>query len=205
MIVHDCLQGSPEWFKIRAGKPTSSLFSNLVTGSGAPSKSLSEYAHILATEAYLGKAIDDGFSGNKYTKRGQELEPVARADYEMTHQVKIQEVGFITDDLMRWGSSTDGLVGDDGLTEFKNLIATRFTKLILYVKKHNKTPPEYVTQVQGELFVTERKWADIIFYHPDFEPIVQRHYPIPEFHAVLKAQLMLCLAERNSILKLLKG
>lgn len=203
MIVHDVEQGSPEWHKLRAAKPTSSMFSSLITGTGEPSKSLKEYAITLATEKYLGGPIDDGFQGNRFTERGHELEDESRADYEMTNQVRVQPVGFITDDLMRWGASTDGLVEDDGLVEFKNLIATRFMELLIYVKKHNKTPTEYVPQVQGELFVTERKWCDIVFYHPQFEPIVFRHEPDPKYQATLEKQLKAVIAERNNILKLI--
>lgn len=205
MIIHDCEQGTPEWKLLRASKPTSSRFGSLVTGTGKPSDGMAAYALELATEAYIGGPLDDGFAGNKYTERGKELEPVSAADYEMTHQVKIQHVGFITDDLLRWGTSTDGLVGNDGIVEFKNLIARRFMELLVKVKKTNKTPPVYIPQIQGELFITERKWCDIVFYHPQFEPIVHRHYPIPEFQAVLKAQLIACLAERNNILKLVKS
>lgn len=204
MIIHDCTQGSPEWFKLRAGKPTSSMFGSLLSSTGKPSDSFNDYAELLATEKHLNGPIEDGWKGNKFTDRGKELESESRSDYEMTHQVKVQEVGFITDDLMRWGSSTDGLVGDDGITEFKNLIAKRFMHLLIYVKKHNKTPPEYIPQIQGELFVTERAWCDIVFYHPQFEPIVHRHCPIPEFHKALEKQLKAVIAERNNILKLIK-
>lgn len=206
MIIHEVAQGSPEWFKIRSGIPTSSNFGSLVSGTGKPSESLKKYAHTLATEAYLknlGKAIDDEWAGNKYTERGLILEAETRADYEMTNQISIQQVGFVTDDLMRWGSSTDGFVGDDGIVEFKNLIATRFTSLMVYMARNCwKTPPEYIPQLQGELFVTERKWVDIVFYHPDFEPIVRRHFPDIEFHKTLKEQLVACISERKTILKL---
>lgn len=204
MIIHECIQGSPEWHKLRAGKPTSSMFSSIITGQGKPSDSMKEYAHVLATEKYIGGPIDDGFQGNRFTKRGQELEPESRADYEMNHQVTVQEVGFITDDLMRWGASTDGLVGEDGLVEFKNLIATRFTKLMIYWRKHGKIPTEYMPQVQGELFVTERKWADIVFYNPQFEPIEARILPDPVFQAELAKQLKVVITERNRIFKLIK-
>ena len=203
MIIHDVEQGTDPWLKLRAGKPTSSKFSSLVTGTGQPSKSLEDYAIQLATEKYIGGPIDDGWQGNKFTERGHELEAESRADYQMTRQVTVEPVGFVTDDLMRWGASTDGLVGDDGLVEFKNLIATRFMKLLIYVAKHNKTPPEYIPQVQGELFVTERQWCDIVFYHPQFDPIVFRHEPDPKFQSTLKDQLTKVIAERNNILKLI--
>lgn len=206
MIIHEMNQGTPEWFKVKAGVPSSSCFSQIITGTGKPSDSLKKYALKLATEKHLGKSIDDGFSGTKYMDRGTELEPESRADYEMLHQVTIREVGFITDDLGRWGASTDGLVNDDGLTEFKNLISTSMMALLVYLAKNpGKTEPKYIPQIQGELFVTEREWCDIVFYHPDFDPIIHRHYPDLVFQAALKAQLVKVIAERNNILKLVNG
>ncbi len=206
MIIHDCIQGTPEWKNLRHSKPTSSMFGSIISSTMKPSDSMKDYAHLLATEKRMKGPSQDRFKGNFYTERGKELESVSRADYEMTNQVEVQEVGFITDDLMRWGASTDGLVGDDGVVEFKNLIDTEFTKLIIYTRQHDKTPPQHIPQVQGELFVTERKWCDIVFYHPDpeFEPIVFRHYPDPVFHKALEVQLKLCIAERNRIFKLIK-
>ena len=198
-------QGTPEWFQARNGKPTSSNFSKIITGAGKPSTSLQKYALQLATEAYLGEPIDDGFNGNKYTDRGTALEPLSRADYEMTHQVKIQEVGFITDDLMRYGTSTDGLSGDDGLVEFKNLISTTFMEALMYYKKNKKTEPKYIPQLMGELFITERRWVDLVLYNPSFpEPIIHRHYPDEKYFSILKSQLMLCIAERNRLLEIVK-
>lgn len=204
MIIHDVTQGSDEWQLLRASKPTSSNFGSLVSGLGKPSDGLAKYAHILAIEKYLGGPIDDGWQGNIFTTRGKELEAEARAEYEMTNQVEIKKVGFITDDLMRYGASTDGLVGDDGVVEIKNMIATRFGKLKIYWGKYKKIPPEYIPQIQGELFVSQRAWCDWMAYHPQFDPIIVRHFPIPEFHAVLETQLMAVLAERNNIFKLLK-
>jgi hypothetical protein len=203
--VHDCKQGSDAWFSLKASKPSSSNFSKLITGSGKPSTSLPKYALQLATEAYLGKPIDDGFNGNKYTDRGTELEPLSCADYEMIRQVKVQPVGFITDDMMRFGTSTDGLIGDDGVVEFKNLISTTFMEALIYYKKNKKTEPKYIPQLMGELFITERSWVDLVLYNPNFEPIIHRHYPNKEYFAVLKKQLMACIAERNNILKLAKS
>ena len=88
MIIHDVKQGKPEWDKLRAGRPTSSAFDQLITGTGKPGTGLKDYAKKLATEKYLasfGKKIVNGWNGNKYIDRGYELEPVSRADYEMTH------------------------------------------------------------------------------------------------------------------------
>ena len=205
MIVHECHQGTPEWFKLKAGVPSSSSFSKLVTGTGKSSTQLGDYAMQLALEKGFKGPIDDGFSGNKYTERGQELEESARLDYAMTRQAKIREVGFITDDLMKYGASTDGLVNEDGALEIKCLISKTFGELILTLNKNGgQTPPGYVPQIQGELLVTERDWVDLVFWHPRFEPIIHRHYPIPDFQKLLKSQIKKVITERNRIQKILK-
>ena len=205
MIIHDVEQGSDEWLKLRAGKPTSSRFESLVTSTGQKSDGFKEYAEFLATEVMADGPINDGWKGNKYTERGKELEDAARAEYEMTHQVQIEQVGFITDDLMRWGTSTDGLVGGDGGVEIKCQIATRFFKTLLYWKRYQKFPPPYVAQVQGELLITGRKWFDLVVYHPQFEMLVIRAKPEPKIQAALAEQLKAVVAERNNLVKLARA
>jgi len=208
MIVHDCVQGSEAWFKVRAGIPTGSEFSKLVTSgaSGPPkrSKSFGEYAAVLAAEAYAGKPVD-GFEGNKYTDRGKELEADARTLYEFEHSCEVQQVGFITDDLKRYGVSPDGLVGDDGEVEFKCLIAKRHIAVLLYFKKHGRCQPEYVAQTQGEMFLPKRAWNDLVFFHPDLPSITIRQTPDPVFVAELVKQLAAVEAERNLILATLRS
>jgi hypothetical protein len=209
MIIHDVEQGTDEWHALRAGRPTSSEFSKLITGTGKPSTSLKDYANKLATESYLasiGKKIESSWKGNQYTDRGHELEPVSRAEYEMLYQTPVQEVGFITDSLMRWGASTDGLVADDGVVEFKNLIETTFFSAVVYWQQNGRTEPKYKPQAQGELFVTERKWLDLILFNPEYpEPIIERIYPDAQYQATLKTQLALCIAERDKLLKIFNG
>jgi len=209
MIIHEVTQGTPEWHALRAGRPTSSEFSKLITGTGKPSTSMKDYANKLATEKYLasiGSKISDGWKGNQYTERGHDLEPVSRADYEMIHQVAVQEVGFITDDLMRWGSSTDGLVGEDGVVEFKNLIATTFFSALVYWRHTGKIERKYMPQCQGELMITEREWVDLVLYNPDFpEPIIERIYPDEAYQETLKIQLAACIIERDRLFKIANG
>lgn len=203
MIIHPCVQGSDEWHSLRAGIPTGSEFSKLVTSQAKPSKSMSDYAAILAAEAYAGHPVDV-WNGNQYTDRGTELEPDARATYEFENSVKVQEVGFITDDLSRWGVSPDGLVGDDGMVEFKCQAAKGHIATLLYYKKHGKCPTGYFAQCQGEMFVAERQWNDLVFYHPDLPTITIRQTPDPVFIGALEQQLLAVCAERNLILKTLK-
>lgn len=201
MKIHAVEQNTPPWDLLRAGKPTSSDFPRIITPGGERSASFDDYAMELATEMRIGGPAKQ-FAGNADTIRGHEEEPKALADYAFTHGVKVQPVGFITDDLERWGTSTDGLVDEDGIAEVKSKAPIKFMQL-LYDKARGKdiTRP-YIPQVQGELFVTKREWCDLIFYNPEFEPLVVRVKPDPSFHLKLKDALIDVLAARDAILKL---
>jgi len=200
MIVHDMSQGSDDWFQYRAGRPTASNFKMLVTSTGLASKSMKGYAMQLAADKYAGKALD-GFSGNQYTDRGTELEPFARKYYEFEKDCDVVETGFITDDLNQYGASPDGLVDDNGLVEFKCQIAKKHIETLLYFDKHDKCPPDYVPQVQGQMHIIEREWCDLVFFHPDLPTLVIRQFPDAKVIDTLKSQLMAVIAERNLILK----
>lgn len=148
MIIHTCEQNTEKWLALRAGKPTASNFSKLVTSSGGESKSMPEYAVTLAGELFAGKPLD-AFEGNKWTERGHELEDSARAKYELRNDCETVQIGFVTDELETHGCSPDSLIGDDGMLEIKCLKAENHIKAIMYYNKHNKSPTTYIPQVQG--------------------------------------------------------
>ena len=203
MIISNCKQGSPEWSLARIGIPTASEFSKLVTSTGQPSKSMSDYARVLAAESWAGKPVD-GWNGNKYTDRGKELEPEARAWYEFQTGQEVAEVGFVTDDLKRYGCSPDGLIRPDGGVEFKCCIAKEHIKYLEYIAKHHKAPSGFVAQCQGEMYVCELDWVDLVFYHPDLPCKILRQTPNGSFIRMLKAQIKAVEAERNIVLRFLK-
>jgi len=204
MIIHTCEQNSDEWLALRAGMPTASCFSKLVTSTGAASKSMPEYAVTLAGELFAGKPLD-GFEGSRWTERGHELEDAARAKYEFLHDVDAVQVGFITDDGESYGCSPDSIVGDDGLLEIKCLKAENHIKAIMYYQKHGKIPTTYAPQVQGQMYVTGRKWCDLCFYHPDLPMLVIRSEPIKAVYEMLNAQLQAVIVERDKINKQLES
>lgn len=170
-IHNDIEQGTEEWHALRAGRPTASEFSKLVTGTGKPSTQIADYAAVLAAELFAGKPLDR-WEGNSATERGSELEPIARASYEFDSGVEVVQVGFVTN--FDAGCSPDGLVGDDGLTEYKCQLAKGHVQTLAYWHKHRKCPPAYYPQVQGQLLICEREWSDLNFYHPDLPPLVIR-------------------------------
>lgn len=171
MQVHTLEQGTPEWYAIRAGRPTASEFSKLVSGTGKPSTQIGDYAATLAAELYAGKPLDR-WEGNGATDRGHEMEPMARANYEFQHDVEVVQVGFVTN--FDAGCSPDGFVGADGLTEYKCQLAKGHVQTLAYWRKHGRCPPAYYPQVQGQLLICEREWDDLNFFHPELPPLVIR-------------------------------
>jgi len=162
-----------------------------------------DYARVLAAEKFAGHAVD-GWEGNRYTDRGKELEDHARNAYCFLTGRKVFKVGFVTDDLKRYGCSPDRLVEDDGCLEIKCQIAKEHIKTLEYWKKHKKPPTTYVAQTQGEMFVCEREYVDLMFYHPDLPELVIRQYPDAGLVAALKRQIAAVEAERNIVLKFLR-
>lgn len=197
MIVHDIPQGTPEWHELRAGIPTASNFSRLITSKGEVSKSLNEYALELAGELYTGQPLNDFKSA--YMERGNELEDDALALYAMVEDVDIQRCGFITDDQARFGCSPDALIEDDGMAEVKCLKAENHLKAILRFQKDGTVDPKYFQQTQGQMWIAGRAWCDLIFHHPDFPPLYVRQQPDTDFQGKLQTAIEQVLKERDRV------
>ena len=76
------------------------------------------------------------------------------------------------------GVSPDGLVGEDGLIEIKCPQDKTYTQYLL----DGKIKPEYYSQMQMQMFITERLWCDYVVYNPNFKKsiTIQRVYPDKE-------------------------
>lgn len=166
MIVHPCTQGTEEWRRLRLGVPTASQFHRIY----APKKRQPSKQRDL----YLLELVDEWLSGLRdepietdWTRRGRELEPVARFDYSMVRNVAVQEVGFVTRDDGRVGGSPDGLVGDDVVLEIKCKSPHIHDKII-----HGKDPG-HIAQTQGLLYICERSIAHLYCYDPRGESVLK--------------------------------
>ena len=115
---------------------------------------------------YLG--ADPEFEGNDATEWGNDHEEDARAEYErITGQLVLDAQDFVIHPDMPWlGVSPDGLIGSDGMTEFKCPYRARYTKLA--------EKPEYAAQIQLQLEVTGRAWCDFVIYRVG-EPLIIEH------------------------------
>ena len=159
------IQGTVEWFTLRAGKFTGSRFSDLMarTKSG-PSTSRANLLATLAVERLTGMCVET--YSNAAMQRGTELEPEARAAYEAHIGDLVQEVAWIPHPTLDYvGISPDGLVGEDGLCEFKcpSAMAKHLEAL-----RSGSHAVEYRWQLQGQLWVTGRQWVDAVSYDPRF-------------------------------------
>lgn len=167
MIVMDCEQGSPEWVAARIGIPTSSNFNQIVTASKVQlSKSSEGYRCQLLAEWMLDAALDDYVS--EWMERGQELEDQAFAYYNFNRDADAKRVGFIKRDDEWVGCSPDALVGDDGGLEIK--CPTPKNHVLNMLEMTSK----YTAQVQGTLWITGRKWWDLLSFHPELPPALVR-------------------------------
>lgn len=159
------IQGSTEWLAARAGKFTASRFADLMaTTKSGPSASRQNLIITLALERLTGEP-EQTFQ-NDAMRRGTELEPLARGAYEAKTGELVELTSFVTDrDWPSVGVSPDGLLGDDGLVEFKCPASQAKHFAALSNGAHAK---EYRWQVQGQMWITGRQWCDVVSFDPRF-------------------------------------
>ena len=91
-IKHDIQQGTDEWFAVKAGKLSASVFSTLM--SGMETAGYKKLLLNIAAERITG-IKDKGYS-SPAMQRGIELEKEAVDFYEVQTESTSQEVGFVT-------------------------------------------------------------------------------------------------------------
>lgn len=155
-------QGSIEWHQQRLGKITASRIADMMartkSGWGA---SRANYAAELVVERLTGVHAE-GFT-SAAMQWGTDQEPYAKAAYEFWHNATIEPAEFIDHPVVPMsGASPDGLVGADGLVEFKcPNTATHIETLT-----GGSVPEKYVLQMQWQMACTGRAWCDFVSFDP---------------------------------------
>lgn len=153
MEIIDCIQGSEDWWEAKLGFVSASNFHKVLnkkTGRGL-------YMRKVAAERLTG--LREESYKNDFMEVGSETEAEARKYYETVNSCEVKQVGFVMRD--EWiGGSPDGLVGKTGIIEIKCPLSSTHIETIL----SGKMPTVHIPQVQGLLWVTERKYCDFISF-----------------------------------------
>lgn len=170
--IVECVQGDAEWFAARIGCLTGSRIADAIAkpkrqGTGE----LECRANLrmeLAVERVTNKPMQHFVS--VWMERGLELEPLARAAYELRTERETQQVGYVIHPSILWaGASPDGLVGDDGMVQFKVPKPTTHAEYLIA----ECVPEQYRAQMLWEMACCPgRQWNDFVSWCPDFpEPL----------------------------------
>lgn len=206
-VIHEMMQRSKAWYDIRLGLVTASRADSLITKATLKqSTGIKLYSAKLAGELFSGEP--DDWDGNNITAHGIEVEDQATIDYQMETGNLVYLAGFIADakgDKATCGCSPDGLVDDDGMIEIKAQYTQGHVADIVEHASTGECPTDYRLQIQMQLLIAERKWCDLVLYHPHLPMKIIRVLPDLEIHEKMKAAIALTMEKRNEALKILQS
>lgn len=160
-------QRSPEWYQARCGRITGTRFAAAMAATGS-----STYASLvdeLVLERVTGRRRERPIT--PAMQWGIDHEAAARAWYSQQSGNYVELVGFVRHRSLGFvGVSPDGLVGTRGVLEIKCPQEKAYRKIIV----NGSIPARYVWQVQGQLWVCEREFADFVCFHPSMGGVVIR-------------------------------
>lgn len=169
------------WLKKRAGKVTASSFANFIkkgkdgTYKLSDGKVAEDLIYKIAWERFvINGNIADAFNrvsiSSKATEHGVENEGQAAFRYKEVTGNDLQYVNKFVEHGDSIGGTPDGFVGDDGIIEIKcPFNGGNHLKTLLNKEVYNS---DYIYQMQGNMWMTDRKWCDFISYDPDMpEPL----------------------------------
>jgi len=210
MKIIECEQGSVEWMLVRLGIPTASAFNRLLTTKTLkPASAAETYRAELLAEWLMGQPQDWDGPRQKpdpmedfdpryrdLRDRGTDLEAEARRYYELVNDVEVREVGFILHDSGDAGGSPDGLVDEEGGVEIKSPGPKNHMVNLLHPDDFEI---EHRHQCQGLMWLTGRKWWDLISFHPTLPKLIRRLEPDSDYHQRLEAVLFGGTVDRKEV------
>jgi putative phage-type endonuclease len=202
-------QRSADWYTERLGMLTASRFKDVMAFSTKDKKT-----PLAARGNYMAEKVVELLTGCPVVtptvpamQHGIDCEPLARSDYEMVTGEIVDPAPFLVHPKFEYiGCSPDGLIGDEGLIEIK----CPFSMAVhLETVRAKQMPEEHTHQVQGQLWITGRKWCDFVSYDPRFpEPhrrFIQRIERDQKYIDRLEEACMSLWAEIQQALKELGG
>lgn len=185
--IFDMPQGSEEWFAARCGIPTASRFHHIMADS-EDRKMRTRYLYDLAGEQITGEPAKAHVT--EAMERGKEMEPEALAYYTRTTFAEMTPVGFGKNSgLSEYavvGASPDQLIDKDGGLEIKT---KEPALLIEQIKRGATISLQFKTQCQGNIWVFEREWWDLMFFYRKMPPFQVRLYRDDKFIEKMKDEI----------------
>ncbi len=215
-------QRTDAWLQARAGKVTASRFRDVLARNkptaaqakagepGNPSAERTRYLWQIVTERLTGQPVQ--MPDAAPLRWGRENEDAARVAYQFTTSARITETGFVAHPTLACGASPDGLVSDEsdpdgafGLIEIK----CPWNSQVHLETWLNGMPEDHMPQIQGQMWLTGREWADFVSFDPrmpaDLQLYVQRIKGDPEFQARLEREIIGFSAEADDIVAKLRA
>lgn len=156
--ISDVVQGSPEWFALRALRMTGS-HAQAIAANG---KGLMSYIREMMC-AYFSFAEQVSYS-NKAMEDGIRREAAADMVYEYTTGRRTKVVGFVFRDESV-GVSPDRFVGEYGMSEIKCPTDKIYFDYLL----DRIVDTKYEWQMQMQMMICQREWCDYVVYNPNFD------------------------------------
>lgn len=231
--IIDVEQGTPEWFAARAGIPTASEFSTVMSEGRAdgtmPNAMIDALVKEGVTASALAAAVKAAKSknSNPAAMRAKYLDKLAGEiitgepdpdSYSNAHLERGKAMedeareyyAFITDtEPQRVGFIRRGRAGaspDSLIGADGGLeIKTAMPTVHLPRLRSGKLPPEHKAQVQGNLWIAEREWWDFVSYWPKLPPLVIRVYRDEAYIAKLAAAVDAFNADLDNLVASIRG
>jgi putative phage-type endonuclease len=207
-IIKGIEQGSPEWMALRIGKIGGSRVADLLTEGrgGAESLTRKKYKNELIRERLTGKKLDT--YKTPAMQRGIDLEPMARAWYEVKYNTFVDQVAIVLHPSIDGAQcSPDGLVeATNSLIEIKIPNPENHLDNIL---TGGKQLEQYYDQVQWQLAcMPEKEFCDLVSYDPEMpdhlQGFVKRIYRDDEYINNMQNAVIAFLSEIETIVNNLK-
>jgi putative phage-type endonuclease len=172
-IIRGIEQGSPEWMALRIGKIGGSRIADLLTEGRSGNESLTKrkYKNELIRERLTGRKLDT--YKTPAMQRGIDLEPMARAWYEVKYNTFVDQVAIVLHPSIDGGQcSPDGIVeATNSLIEIKIPNPENHLDNIL---TGGKQLEQYYDQVQWQLAcMPEKEFCDLVSYDPEMPDHLQ--------------------------------
>ena len=195
-------QRTAEWLYERCGCVTASRFDAVIakTKVGKPTAEREKYLMEVVIERLTGQPNDHFAS--VAMQWGIDQEKDSRMDYEARTGSIVDEVGFIKHPtLPKVGGSPDGLIDEDGGWESKS----PYNSAVHLYTVLDGMPEEHMAQVQGLMWITDRKWWDFQSFDPRLpEPLCRHVQRIPRddaYIAKLAAEIKVFSEEADAMVK----